>query len=250
MTAAWSAVEEATSADPPNTAAIKEAISQARPFKELKGHVAGAESLLAVLERAERRAAAEELKPQAALATEQRDSEAHTHIQTQERAAIDDTRQLAGNNFEWDAVQQSEAQAPAEHAESVQHAASPEGPAAESTQGHESAGAVSQAAAPDQAQLQQTQTQHRQTPDLLGSSFHQPLIEDNRGFNEASASGQQAAPAHYEHMSPKRTVEQGELQGDQAASPAGAEADPGSSQHSGSLDENSWWLSPPRKPGE
>lgn len=64
MSTAWTALEEATQAEPADTAAIKAAIRQARPYKELKTFVTAAESLLAALERAEVRAV-EVQKPQA-----------------------------------------------------------------------------------------------------------------------------------------------------------------------------------------
>ena len=51
MSAAWSELDNTTSAEPPNTESIKAAIRQARPFEELKAQVKVAESFLASLER-------------------------------------------------------------------------------------------------------------------------------------------------------------------------------------------------------
>ncbi|DBA96794.1 TPA: hypothetical protein ACH3X3_012963 [Trebouxia sp. C0006] len=58
MSTAWTALEQASAAFPPDITALKAAIRQARPFEELKGYVSGAESLLASLERGERQPAA------------------------------------------------------------------------------------------------------------------------------------------------------------------------------------------------
>ena len=58
MSTAWTALEQASAAFPPDISALKAAIRQARPYEELKGYVSGAESLLASLERRERQPAA------------------------------------------------------------------------------------------------------------------------------------------------------------------------------------------------
>ena len=58
MSTAWTALEQASAAFPPDINALKAAIRQARPYEELKGYVSGAESLLASLERGERQPAA------------------------------------------------------------------------------------------------------------------------------------------------------------------------------------------------
>ncbi|KAL0038859.1 hypothetical protein WJX79_010928 [Trebouxia sp. C0005] len=47
MSTAWTALEQASVAFPPDINALKAAIRQARPYEELKGYVTGAESLLA-----------------------------------------------------------------------------------------------------------------------------------------------------------------------------------------------------------
>ena len=58
MSTAWTALEQASAAFPPDINALKAAIRQARPYEELKGYVSGAESLLASLERGERQPSA------------------------------------------------------------------------------------------------------------------------------------------------------------------------------------------------
>lgn len=71
MSTAWTALEQASSAYPPDVTALKAAIRQARPFEELKGFVRGTESLLASLERGERQPAASSERHSSAYAEEQ-----------------------------------------------------------------------------------------------------------------------------------------------------------------------------------
>lgn len=71
MSTAWTALEQASSAYPPDVTALKAAIRQARPFEELRGFVRGTESLLASLERGERQPAASSERQSSAYAEEQ-----------------------------------------------------------------------------------------------------------------------------------------------------------------------------------
>ena len=113
MSTAWTALEQASAAFPPDINALKAAIRQARPYEELKGYVSGAESLLASLERGERQPAASIARQPSA--ERQASASAVKQPKLKQALANSDAAQLKQTVSQRKAVQQGGAEAEAEN---------------------------------------------------------------------------------------------------------------------------------------
>ena len=113
MSTAWTALEQASAAFPPDINALKAAIRQARPYEELKGYVSGAESLLASLERGERQPAASVARQPSA--ERQASASAVKQPKLKQALANSDAAQLKQTVSQRKAVQQGGAEAEAEN---------------------------------------------------------------------------------------------------------------------------------------
>jgi len=113
MSTAWTALEQASAAFPPDINALKAAIRQARPYEELKGYVSGAESLLASLERRERQPAASIARQPSA--ERQPSASAARQPKLEQALANNDAAQPKQPMSQRKAVQQGDAEAEAEH---------------------------------------------------------------------------------------------------------------------------------------